>query len=76
MAKFKAIATLSSGFHKILSGLDKRQVAHAVSQFRKSQMDIFDNDYILNFGEYDKLDLKTVVKLKFLHNGQEYLTVN
>lgn len=76
MTYFRTIASLANGLHKIMR-LDRSQVAHAVSEFRKAQVSPFMDGHVLKIGE-DSLDLKTVLSLKFLNEwtGEEYLTVN
>ena len=76
MTYFRTIASLANGLHKIMR-LDRSQVAHAVSEFRKSQISPFIDGHVVTFGE-DSIDLKTVLSLRFVNEwtGEELLTVN
>jgi hypothetical protein len=76
MTNYRTVVALTNGLHKIVR-LDKGQIAHVVSEFRKFQRRIFDDVVELNLNG-SKLCLNEIVSFKFINEwtGEELLSIN
>ena len=76
MTNYRTIVRLSNGLHKTLR-LDKSQVAHVVSEWRKFQRNIFREIVTLNLND-TKLCLNEILSFKFIneYTHEELLSIN
>lgn len=76
MTYFRTIVEMKNGFHKTLR-LTKSDVAHVVSEFRKFQRSIFNDQQTITFGDVT-LVLNEIISWKFINEwtSEEFLTLN